>query len=1028
MKVKNRFLLGVFLLFCAVCFIALSACDDGGGGGSGGETACVHQWGEWSVTASSTCVSEGSQERVCTLCGETETSTVAKTEHIPNPDDGDCTTALTCSKCGETVTAARPAHTGGVAACEQQAKCEVCGTGYGEVGQHRPNKDDGNCMTEVTCAICGEVTTAENEAHSGGIATCTSKAKCAVCKKEYGDPLGHTPNADDGDCTTAITCAHCNAVLTAGAKTHTGGVATCQSKPKCTKCGKEYGELAQHVASPDDGDCTTEVKCVVCETVVVPAYAEHTGGVATCQKRASCLLCGKEYGDFAPCVPNADDGDCTTAINCSLCGKVLTEANEGHLGGEATCKEKAKCASCGIVYGELGEHVPSADDGDCTTAINCSVCGELLDEGKDSHVGGVPTCEHRTECEICGKEYGDLAEHIPNADDGDCTTPITCSVCGEIVEEARSYHTGGVATCEVKASCEICGKEYGLLAEHTPNADDGDCTTEITCSVCGDVTTEGRDEHIGGTATCEDRAECKLCGMEYGDLADHIPCADDGDCTTEVTCWVCGEVTTEARAAHTGGTARCDKLAECAVCGKGYGELLAHTPYADDGDCTTEVTCSSCGHVTTPARPYHTGGTETCTHKAVCTLCGSEYGKILPHTPNADDGDCTTPITCSGCGTITTSARARHTGGHATCEYLAECDVCGSEYGEYAAHIPFADDGDCTTEVICSVCGDVTTPARPNHTGGHATCISFAECEVCGMEYGGFGDHDPFADDGDCTTEVYCSICGDITTEARPYHTGGIAGCDHFAECEACGKEYGELLDHTPNADDGDCTTAITCSVCGAVTTEARAHHVGGVATCDKLAECDVCGSEYGEFADHEGEIIWVKKLNTHHKVYSCCYAEVSAPEAHRMENGACTECGFRPSVSVTSDTVSPGDTMVEMSISISDNPGLIGLLITVEYDMDVLTLVDAENGDALSELAFTQSSSLDSGCRFLWDAMEISDAEIKDGEFLKLTFNVAADAPEGEYGIFLKITAYDNDLNPVDLSINGGKITVVNK
>lgn len=53
----------------------------------------------------------------------------------------------------------------------------------------------------------------------------------------------------------------------------------------------------------------------------------------------------------------------------------------------------------------------------------------------------------------------------------------------------------------------------------------------------------------------------------------------------------------------------------------------------------------------------HTGGAATCTQKAACTLCGLEYGELLPHT-----------------------------GGTASCTAKAVCNVCGQEYGELAAH------------------------------------------------------------------------------------------------------------------------------------------------------------------------------------------------------------------------------------------------------------------------------------------------------------------------------------------------------
>ena len=66
------------------------------------------------------------------------------------------------------------------------------------------------------------------------------------------------------------------------------------------------------------------------------------------------------------------------------------------------------------------------------------------------------------------------------------------------------------------------------MLAHTPAADDGDCTTDILCTVCGEVTAKGADAHTGGKATCKDKAKCALCGKEYGELASHSD-ADGND-------------------------------------------------------------------------------------------------------------------------------------------------------------------------------------------------------------------------------------------------------------------------------------------------------------------------------------------------------------------------------------------------------------------------------------------------------------------------------------------------------------------
>ena len=89
-----------------------------------------------------------------------------------------------------------------------------------------------------------------------------------------------------------------------------------------------------------------------------------------------------------------------------------------------------------------------------------------------------------TKCEKVESAPLEKLEHVANVDDGDCTTPVTCFLCGEIVTEAKEHVSGG-ATCKQRAKCLVCNKEYGELAAHVPGDDDGDCTTPITCSVCG---------------------------------------------------------------------------------------------------------------------------------------------------------------------------------------------------------------------------------------------------------------------------------------------------------------------------------------------------------------------------------------------------------------------------------------------------------------------------------------------------------------------------------------------------------------
>lgn len=86
-----------------------------------------------------------------------------------------------------------------------------------------------------------------------------------------------------------------------------------------------------------------------------------------------------------------------------------------------------------------------------------------------------------------------------------------------------------------------------------------------------------------------------------------------------------------------------------------------------------------------------------------------------------------------------TSYSHNHTGGIASCIEKAKCDVCGQEYGDYG-----------------------------EHSGGEATCTQKAVCDVCGQEYGSCAPHSietvgaknsSFEEEG-YTGDQVCSVCG----------------------------------------------------------------------------------------------------------------------------------------------------------------------------------------------------------------------------------------------------------------------------
>ncbi len=122
------------------------------------------------------------------------------------------------------------------------------------------------------------------------------------------------------------------------------------------------------------------------------------------------------------------------------------------------------------------------------------------------------------------------------------------------------------------------------------------------------------------------------------------------------------------------------------------------------------------------------------------------------------------------------------------------------------------------------------------------------------------------------------------------------------------------------------------------------------------------------------------------------------------------------------------GDEEVIVSISISNNPGILGMILKLNYNDDALELVSATNGDAFSMLSLTKSKVLQNGCNFVWDGVELTPEDIRDGEVLLLKFRVLSNASTGRYPI--KVSAMedsivDNNLQMVEVGITNGYIEV---
>ena len=215
---------------------------------------------------------------------------------------------------------------------------------------------------------------------------------------------------------------------------------------------------------------------------------------------------------------------------------------------------------------------------------------------------------------------------------------------------------------------------------------------------------------------------------------------------------------------------------------------------------------------------YHTGGTETptCTTGKICRLCWSEYG-ILGHDWDAwrpnDDGTHTRSCKRSNCNEAETKSC---TGGTATCSTKAVCEACGGEYGEkdpnnhdleqHAAKVPTCTEIGWNAYETCSRCDHTTYTELPalNHDYQAVTVAPTCEtdgytvftCSRCkdsytadptgklGHQFGAWSPNGTGSQSADCLRDG-CAHTG--STDCRKF-TFRTAEGEALTFCPVCGQ------------------------------------------------------------------------------------------------------------------------------------------------------------------------------------------------------------------------------------------------
>ena len=311
----------------------------------------VHKFSTWTTTKNATCTQVGTKSRKCTVCGKTETQTIAKTGHKSVTDK---TISATCTTDGKT----------------EGSHCSVCGAVIKAQDTIKATGHKFGDWTTTKSSTCTE---------SG-----TQIRKCEICGATESKSLsakGHTEIVDKAIPATCITdgktegshCSVCGAVIkaqdTIKATGHKFGNWTTTKSATCTESGTQIRK------------CET---CGATESKSLSAKG-HTE-VVDKAIHATCTTDGKTEGS-----------------HCSVCGAVI-KAQEiikatGHKFGNwttikpATCTESGtqirKCETCGATESKSlsakghTEVVDKAIPATCTTdgkteGSHCSVCNTVI--------------------------------------------------------------------------------------------------------------------------------------------------------------------------------------------------------------------------------------------------------------------------------------------------------------------------------------------------------------------------------------------------------------------------------------------------------------------------------------------------------------------------------------------------------------------------------------------------------------------------------------------------------------------------
>lgn len=324
------------------------------------------------------------------------------------------------------------------------------------------------------------------------------------------------------------------------------------------------------------------------------------------------------------------------------------------------------------------------------------------------------------------------------------TVPVRCPFCGISEErEVRRYEKYDSTYHKVCVdACQNCHKDGNVayIQVHTGGTGTFTCTKGKTCEKCG--------------------AEYGILGHDWGAWTPNY----DGTNTHTRRCKR-SNCDAEETGSCSGGYAACDSLGMCETCGGSYYGGHSWGEWSSAGNGTHTRSCTNyCSEVDTASC---FGGTATCSAKAVCKVCGGEYGEKDPNNHDLVQHAAKAP-TCTEIGWDAYKTCSR-------CDYTTYAELPALNHDYQAVTVEPTCETDGYTVFTCSRCNDRYTADRTDQLGHqfgawspNGTGSQSADCLRQGCAHTGSTDCRKFTfRTAEGETLTFCPVCGQAENAAQ---------------------------------------------------------------------------------------------------------------------------------------------------------------------------------------------------------------------------------------------------------------------